>query len=76
MQEERGVSFPSFLLPPPLKRGSTDFSALRSQKFHELFWDMNHASGLEKAAEPKPMEARASPPWGRAVGGCSGGSRG
>lgn len=58
MQEECGVSFPSFLLQPLLKQGSTDSSALRSQKFHELFWDMNHASGLEKAAEPKPVEAR------------------
>ena len=54
MQEECGACFPSFLLQPLLKvgagepLGSTDSSALCSQKFHELPWDMNHTLGLEK----------------------------
>lgn len=64
MQEECGACFPSFLLQALLKvgaeepLGSTGSSALHSQKFHELLWDMNHAFGLEKAAESKPTEAR------------------
>lgn len=34
---------------------------LSFQKFHKLIWDVNHASGLEKVAEPKPTEVRGHP---------------
>ena len=82
MQEECGACFPSFLLQPLLKvgagepLGSTDSSALRSQKFHELLWRMNHALGLEKPQNQNRQGLGASPPCGWAVGGCSRGSRG
>lgn len=74
MQEECGACFPSFLLQPLLKvgagepLGSTDSSALCSQKFHELPWDMNHTLGLEKPQNQNRQGLGASPPWGWAVG--------
>lgn len=41
-------------------KAQADSSALSSQKFHNLVWDVNHASGLEKVAESKLWEG-----WGQ-----------
>ena len=67
IREECGACVPSsfFQLPPKVGTGeplrSTDGCLCsRFQKFRELVWDVNHASGLEKVAEPKPREV-----WGR-----------
>lgn len=68
IQEECGACVPSFFfqLPPKVGAGEPlrspdDASALGFQKFRELVWDVNHASGLEKVAESKPREVRGRP---------------
>ena len=70
IREECGAFVPSFFfqLPPKVGAGeplrSTDRCLCsRFQKFRELVWDVNHASGLEKIAESKPREV-----WGRLDG--------
>lgn len=75
IQEECGACVPSsfFQLPPKVGAGeplqSTDgFLCSHFQKFRELVWDVNHASGLEKVAESKPERFGAAQTWRLAWG--------